>query len=83
MTDCKYTTDEIMEELAKLSEEYQKKLDQYPTAGGGVPFTEYVASLASQFESSEFYKMAQNKIYFESPYARYIAWYKITYGGNG
>ena len=82
MDNCKYSTDEILAELGKLSGEYRMKLEQYPTAGAGMTYLEYISKLAKEFESNEYYKMAQNRKFFESPYAIYISWYKITYGSK-
>ena len=63
----------MMEEIAKLSREYQKKIDAFDGSG---EFIEYLKELGDEMNKDQYVKAATSSRYSNSPYTKYVEWYK-------
>ena len=64
---------QMMEEIAKLSREYKARIDAFDGSGD---YTEFLKSLGEEMNKDTYVKAATNSRYTNSPYARYVEWYK-------
>lgn len=78
MSEYSMSAEEIMAEVIKASDEAEKKLESFK--GTGAELTEYMNTLGKEFGNNAAVKAAISNKYTNSPFARYVAWYKITYG---
>lgn len=78
MSESQYSTAQMLEEIQKLSDEYMAKMEQYDPASG-VSYEDYLKALGSEMSSSVYLKAAVSNKYTNSPFARYVAWYKFTF----
>ena len=74
MAEAPYTTSEIMEKVGAVSDKYKARIAAYTAADGS--FTDFLSSLGEEMAQDEFVKIACNKNYVNSPFAKYVEWYK-------
>lgn len=82
MTESQYSTAEILKEVEKLSDEYMAKIEQYDSyvaANGAISYEDYLKMLGSEMKTNVYLKAALNSKYTNSPFARYVAWYKFKF----
>ncbi|MBQ3101047.1 MAG: hypothetical protein IJC50_08665 [Clostridia bacterium] len=82
MTESEYSTAEMLKEVEKLSDEYMAKIDQYDSyvaANGAISYEDYLKMLGSEMKSNVYLKAALSAKYTNSPFARYVAWYKFKF----
>lgn len=82
MSESEYSTAEMLEEVQKLSDEYMAKINQYDAyvaANGAIEFEDYLEMLGKEMSANAYLKAALGNKYTNSPFARYVAWYKFNY----
>ncbi len=82
MSESQYSTAQMLEEIKKLSDEYMAKVDQYDAyvaANGAMEYDAYLTMLGKEMSSNVYLKAAVSNKYTNSPFARYVAWYKFTF----
>ncbi len=74
------SNEDLVAQVKKIAGEYKEKLDSYE--GSGSALIAYMDTLGAEFEAEPVIKAAFNNKYTNSPFARYVAWYKITYASE-
>ena len=77
MSEYEMTGEEMMAEIIKASDEAEKKLAESTATGEAL--TEYLKTLGAEFGANKAVQAAVSNKYTNSPFARYVAWYKVTY----
>lgn len=77
MTEFDMTGDEMKAEIIKLSDELEAKLDAY--TGTGDALTAYMGELSKELNTNKAFMASTSNKYTNSAFARYVAWYKVTY----
>ncbi len=77
MTEFSMTGDEMMAEIIKASDAAEAKLKAF--TGTGEALISYMDTLGNEFGANEAVKAALSNKYTNSAFARYVAWYKVTY----
>ena len=77
MTEFDMTGEEIMAEVIKASDEAEAKLAAF--TGTGDALIAYMDTLGKEFGANKAVMAALSNKYTNSAFARYVAWYKVTY----
>ncbi len=77
MTEFEMTGEEIMAEIKKASDDAEAKLAAF--TGTGDALVEYMNTLGKEFGANKAVAAALSNKYTNSAFARYVAWYKVTY----
>ena len=77
MSEFEMTGEEIMAEVKKASDDAEAKLAAY--TGTGDALIEYMNTLGKEFGANKAVMAALSNKYTNSAFARYVAWYKVTY----
>lgn len=67
----------MMADIIEASDKLEEKLEAFN--GTGEELTAYLNTLAKEFNENESFAASSVKSYFDSAFARYIAWHNITY----
>ena len=77
MTEYEMTTEDMMAEIIKASDDIEKKLEANTATGEAL--TTYLNTLGKEFGSNPAVAASISNKYLNSAFARYVAWYKVTY----
>ncbi len=77
MSESDMSGEEMMAEVIKASDELEAKLDAY--TGTGDALTAYMGELSKELNTNKAFMVATSNKFTNSAFARYVAWYKVTY----
>ncbi|MBQ4561639.1 MAG: hypothetical protein IJA55_04850 [Clostridia bacterium] len=77
MSEFEMTGEEIMAEVIKASDDAEAKLAAF--TGTGDALIAYMNTLGQEFAANKAVAAALNNKFTNSAFARYVAWYKVTY----
>jgi len=82
MSESEYSTAEMLNQVQQLSDEYLAKIegyDAYVAANGAISYLDYLEMLGNEMSANPYLKAALSNKYTNSPFARYVAWYKFNF----
>ena len=82
MKESEYSTAEMLAQVQQLSDQYLAKIDEYDAyvaANGAISYLDYLEKLGSEMAANPYLKAALSNKYTNSPFARYVAWYKFNF----
>ena len=79
--------DTVLDNVIDLSEEYFEKISEdgyksYVASKGDISYTDYIALLADELDGNKYFREATSSRYSNSPYTKYLTWYKLNNGGE-